>query len=86
MQELTLQILNAIDAILIGLLLAMACYNFYKYIWKGKIRQSYILLFYVMTFFCLISWESTAIFQTIEVDSRYLVYQRLDKPAPCQVT
>lgn len=64
----------------------MACFNCYKFIWKGKIRQFFIILFYVLTFFCLVSWEFTAIAQTIDVDTRYLVYQKVDDPQLYQIT
>ena len=77
--------LNAIDALLITIVIIMACYNCYKFIWKGKIHQTFIVLFYVLTLFCLGSWLFTAIAQTVDTDTRYLVYQKIDDPESYQV-
>ena len=63
----------------------MACYNCYKFIWRGGIHQAFIVLFYILTIFCLGCWLYTAIAQACDVDTRYLVYQKIDDPEPYQV-
>ena len=60
-QQVTLSILNAIDAIFILFVIVIACYNVYKFIYKAKIRQFFIIVFYVLALFCLVSWEVTAV-------------------------
>ena len=85
-QQVTLSILNAIDAIFILFVIVIACYNVYKFIYKAKIRQFFIIVFYVLALFCLVSWEVTAVAQTIDPDTRYLVFQENDHPSFYHVT
>ena len=60
-EKVVLQVLNSIDAVLIGLTIFMAMYNCIMFVWKKKIRRFFIILFYILVFFCLLSWEITAI-------------------------
>ena len=77
--------MNAIDALLVAIVLVMALFNCYMFIWKGKIRQLFIILFYVLTFFCLVSWEISSIAYVIKPTARLGVYQMIDNPTYYQV-
>ena len=73
--------LNCIDAFLIDLAIIMSGYNCVKFVIRSTaIRHFFITVFYLLTFFCLVSWEITAIAQVIDPDTRYLVFQKLDNP------
>ena len=48
--------------------------------YKQRIRQCFILLFYALVMTCLISWEVTSLAQMFDPDTNYLVYQLIDSP------
>lgn len=79
-QKTTLQVLNGVDVAWLTVVLAMASYNCVQFICRAKIRHSFIILFYLLTFFCLTSWLITCIKQMISPDARYLVFQSIDAP------
>ena len=60
-EKVTLSVLNGIDAALIFFVIIFSCCNIYNFIYKAKIRQFFIILFYILTMFCLVSWEVTAV-------------------------
>jgi len=51
------------------------------FVWKKEIRRCFIILFYLLVFYCLVSWEITAILSTIYPETRYLVYQLEKNPS-----
>ena len=73
-QKNVLQILNGFDALVVGLTIVFAVYNIIKFVIIGKIRRIFIVVFYKLTLFCLISWETTAIAQTVDPTTQYLVF------------
>ena len=79
-QKTLLQVLNGINAVWLAITICMALYNVIFFICKAKIRHTFIMLFYLLAFFCLVTWELTAVKQIIEPDSRYLVFQKIDEP------
>lgn len=79
-QKRVLQVLNGINVVLLIFVLLVALYNSIFFMCKAKIRHTFIVLFYLLAFFCLFSWLITAIKQTISPDARYLVFQSIDEP------
>ena len=60
-EEIVLRSLNGLDALLVGLSISNAIYNFVRFVIFGKIYRGFIITFYLLVFFCLASWEITAI-------------------------
>ena len=85
-EEVVLRTLNGLDALLVGLSIINAIYNFVRFVMFGKIYRGFIIIFYLLVLFCLASWEITAIAQAVNIDTRYLVFQKLDNPSYYQVT
>lgn len=75
-----MQILNAFDAAAIVLTLCFSFYNLYKFMAHAQMRNFFTIMFYVLVFFCLASWAITAVAQTVDPTTRYLVYQLRDNP------
>ena len=55
------QVLNWIDAFALTVTILMAGYNCVFFICKAKIRHTFIILFYLLAFFCLVTWLITAV-------------------------
>lgn len=86
-QAVVLKALNCFDAVLIAGVILLSAYNCVWFVARRPAaRHSYIVLFYCLTFFCLVSWEITAIAQISDVDTEYLVFQRLDDPEYYHIT
>jgi len=81
-----LQVLNAIDGVVILGAIGFSLFNLFKFVVKGEIRHFFIIVFYLLAMFCLASWEVTAIAQTINPEIRYLVFQLRDGPKYFHVT
>ena len=60
-QQVLLQVLNWIDAFALTVTILMAGYNCVFFICKAKIRHTFIILFYLLAFFCLVTWLITAV-------------------------
>ena len=58
----------------------LACYNFFKFVVFGTARSVFIIFFYVLVLFCLLSWEGNAIKEVVDPDGRQFVFQMLDDP------
>ena len=56
-----LQALNGLDAGMVAATIGLALYNCISFVRKPDMRRSFIIIFYILVFFCLISWEFTAI-------------------------
>ena len=85
-QKVTLQVLNGINVVWLALALCMTLYNVIFFIFKAKIRNTFIILFYILVIICLVCWEITAVQQTVNPDARYLVFQKIDFPEYFNVT
>lgn len=63
-QNLTLQVLNGMDVVVIAAVVVLCMHNVIRYIIIGRIRQNFIVLFYAMALFVLLSWMVTSIAQS----------------------
>ena len=59
-EKIVLQVLNAVDAVVIFSMIAFALHNVIRYVVRARIRHFYIVMFYVLALFCLVSWTITA--------------------------
>ena len=73
-QKLTLQILTGIDSVLCFIVICLATYNCLKFVWRREIRSTFTILFYVLVFICLVSWEITAIYYSISPNYEFDVF------------
>ena len=60
-QKIVLQVLYGLDAVYVAIVIVLAVYNCITFVWRGNVRTNFIVLFYAISFFCLINWEITAI-------------------------
>ena len=60
-EKIVLQVLNSIDAVSVFCAICFALYNVVAFIWQGKIRVFFVMCFYALTLFCLVSWLITSI-------------------------
>ena len=79
-QKKVLQVLNSVDAVILAFILAFAGHNFVRYVCRGMIRRCFIISFYLLVLFCLVSWLITSVAQAYDPDTRYLVFQKIDDP------
>ena len=70
--------LNGIDAVIIVYVIGFGIYNVIRYLTIAKIRNFYLITFYVISIICLICWAITAIANMIDPMLKTVVYQARD--------
>ena len=79
-ERVTLQVLNGIVTVVLGLTVCFALHNVIRYILTAEIRKFYIVAYYAIAIPTLLFWMLFAGVQTKEPETRYLVYQLVDDP------
>lgn len=78
--------LQGTTAVIIFGVLCFAVHNLVRYVIILKVNQFFIVAFYVLALFCLTAWFITAVAQSYEPRTRYLVFQLIDDPKYFHIT